>query len=154
MKIKDENLKGKDMGLLLKYDSKNNVMADYLDSRRLNFSLNSLQLVDTYLEKVRKYRKKLTEKEIKIIILRCGTYLGEVIRKKKKNVIWISYEEASQLLKDFTNVYQCDITSTLVLYDKQTESFWLPLGKVYKFLEYGKADNLSSFAKVMIHGYG
>ena len=150
MKIKNENEKGKCIGLLLKQDYKENIQPKCLNHKKLDYSLESLKYIDAYLECVRKSKKKLNIEQKKILILRCGTYVGEVIRNKKRNFIWVSYEEACRISKNFSEIYEGDITSGLVLYNKESGSLWLPLNKVYKFLKYGKGDSLKFFAEQMI----
>ena len=49
----------------------------------------------------------MSEEEIKKIILRCGSYLGEVIRKTNpKRFIWVSYDTARKVIgkNDFTGI--------------------------------------------------
>lgn len=151
MKIKNENEKGKCIGLLLKHDYKENILPKYLNHKKLDYSLESLKYIDDYLECIRKSKKKLSIEQKKILILRCGTYVGEVIRKHyQKKFIWISYEEACKISKDFSEIYEGDITVGLVLYNKKSERFWLPLNKVYKFLKYGKSNSLKFFAEQLI----
>lgn len=148
--IKNENNEVKLISLLLSQDMNNNVLKQYLNPKEIDFSLKSLKIVDSYLEKIRKEKNKLNEKEIKQVVLRCGTYLGEVIRNiKPKKFIWISYDVASRIYKGKIPLEQ-DITTNFILYDKRDEKFWFPLAKSYKFIEYGKSDSLWAFAKVCL----
>jgi len=144
--IKNENKVVSPIGLLLANDAKENVFGEYLDRNKLNFTINSLKDVDNYLDKIRKNKRKLNEYDLKKIVLRCGTYLGEVIRKLKPNrFMWISYPTATKINEKPLLVDQ-DITTIYIIYDKIHDRFWFPLGKPYKFLDSGKADNLWSFA--------
>lgn len=142
----------KNIGILLKEDSENTPMGKYLNPKKLDFSLKSLNYVDDYLEKVRKNKKKLTDEEINKVIIRCGTYLGEVIRKEKpKKFNWITYDEAHKLSKEFMQMIGKNITTHFILYDNHNFSF--PLGKAYKFLEYGRSDSLWGFAKLCLEDF-
>lgn len=150
MKIKNENEKVKSIGILLAKHPEDNILGTYLQIDKLDFSLESLKFVDRYLEKIKEKKKKLTEEETKKLILRCGTYLGEVIRKcSQKRFIWISYETAVKLQKDISKLERSLLTHIL-LYDLEGENFAFPLNKVYKFLEHGKSENLWSFAMVIL----
>jgi hypothetical protein len=152
MKIKDENKNMSDIGNLLITDKENNPLGKKLDTNKLNLSVNSLKEVDKYLEIVKKNKIKLTEEEIKKIILRTGAYLGEVIRKKDKiRFIWLSHDEASKLGEALSK-YDKDILTVFVLYDSNKKYFWFPLAKSYKFIQYGKAESLWAFAKVCLEG--
>ena len=150
MKIKDENENVQNIGNLLITDKENNPLKEKLSISKLNINLNSLREIDKYLEIIRKNKKKLNEREIKQVILRCGTYLGEVIRKTKPDrFIWVSYDVALKMNKGKMPLEQ-DISTIFILYDKTSERFWFPLGKAYKFIEYGKADSLWAFAKICL----
>lgn len=145
--IKDENDEVESIALLLVDDNNNNVLKQYLEVEKIDYSVNSLKIVDNYLDKV---RKKLSEEEIKKVILRCGTYLGRVIRKVNPNrFIWISYDTAVKISGKGLPIPD-DLTTAFILYDKANERFWFPLSKVYKFLYHGRADNLWSFAVICL----
>lgn len=146
--MKNENKKASSMGILLVEDQDNNIHNNFLEVNRLDFTLESLKYVDSYLEKVRK--KKLNEDYLKKILLRCGTYLGEVIRKLgDKKFVWISYEEAKSI-NSTINEFPKDITTHLIIMNKKTKRLWFPIAKVHKFINSGKADNLSAFARVCL----
>lgn len=149
--IKNENKEVAPISLLLVKNSEGNVLGQYLNTDTLNFSITSLRKVDQYLEKIRKNRKKLSGEEIKKVILRCGTYLGEVIVKTyPKRFTWISYKTTSKVYEGEHFPLEQDITTCFVLYDRLNDKFWFPLGKVYKFIYYGRAENLWSFATICL----
>ena len=138
------------IGILLKDHPEGNILGKLIDVDKLDFSTESLKAVDDYLNKVRTKLKKLTKTEIKTIILRCGTYLGEVMRKKEPHkFIWINYKTACKLA-ELTKELKKDIRTGIVLYNLKTKSVLYPLAKVWKFLEYGRGDNLWSFATVLL----
>ena len=150
IKVRSENRKVEEIGILLAKDFKNNPLGDFINSKKLDFSVDSLKEVDKYLEKIRKNKKKLSEEEIKKIILRCGTYAGEVIRKTSlEEFIWISYETACRIDRSIINLERSILTH-LVLYDAEKGGVWFPLNKVYKFLESGNENNLWAFAVVCL----
>jgi len=150
MKINNDNKKMEDIGILLFKDKEGNPLGNTLNINRLDMSITSLKEVDKYLERIRKNKKKLTDKEINKVILRTGTYLGEVIRRKnKKNFIWLSYEEGSKL-GDFLEKLGKNILTSSVIYDSKNDRFLFVLGKPYKFMEYGKSESLWAFAKVCL----
>ncbi|MFA6552537.1 MAG: hypothetical protein WCT19_03505 [Candidatus Paceibacterota bacterium] len=59
-------------------------LKEFLDAKKLDFSIESLKNVDLYLDQVRKNRESLTEDQLVKIVARCGAYCGEVIRKNSK----------------------------------------------------------------------
>jgi len=132
------NEKVREMGVLLAQDSELTPYFNLIKTKKLDFSVESLKEVDKYLNEVRK--KKLTEDELKKIVLRCGTYLGEVIiRNRPENFKWITRDEAK--LPDF---FAKDLTTAFVLLKKSKEMLF-PLAKAYKFIENGKDDSLWIF---------
>ena len=148
MKSIDLNYEIHCIGILLKQNREGNILGKFIDSKNLDFSIESLKLVDKYLEKIRK--KSLSENDVKKIILRCGTYLGEVIRKRTPKIIsWITFEKANEK-NDLVHKLGKDLTTHILLINKNNNSLWFQLSKIYKFIEYGKQDNLTSFAKVML----
>lgn len=148
--IKNINKEVSPIGELLVSDPENNILNESIDKNKLNFTIDSLKEVDNYLDKVRKKKKYLNEQDIKKIILRCGTYLGEVIRRlKNRRFIWIPYNTASKISKGRLPLGE-DLTTCFILYDKKNNLFWFPLAKSYKFIESGRADNLWSFAVVCL----
>ena len=79
--------------------------------------------------------------------------MGEVIRKKELNRFnWYSYENACKLSNGRNGIeeYGKDVRTYFILYDTSKEGFLFPLAKVHKFLEYGRQDNLWSFAMVVL----
>src|SRR5579864_4657969 len=52
---------------------------ELLDASRLDYSVESLGLVDDYLDEMRK--RKLEDQAYMKVVLRCGAYVGEVIRR-------------------------------------------------------------------------
>ncbi|MCX6752356.1 MAG: hypothetical protein NTZ87_02540 [Candidatus Nomurabacteria bacterium] len=116
-------------------------LKEFLDPKKLDFSLESLKLVDSYLDEVRKQEKDLSEDKLIKIVLRCGAYCGEVIRKNsKKNRYWINYDHAiviDPLVKSFEkSVY------TFYILFAEPRDFVFPLAKVGKYIENGSEDSL------------
>jgi len=131
------------MGILLAYGKEGTPFSNLIDIVKLDFSVESLKEVDKYLAKVRK--KKLTEEEQKIIVLRCGTYLGEVIRTNSpKDFDWVHWDNAKNdfMQKHFAR----DLTTVYIILKKSSGNYLFPLAKVYKFIQNGKEDSLWVFA--------
>jgi hypothetical protein len=125
---------------------------ELLDTSRLDFSVESLGLVDDYLDKMRK--QKLDDEATFKLILRCGAYVGEVILRNShgKTYHWLEYAEAlkvSKLIEQFGE----SVGTIAILWDSQT-GLTFPLGKVMKFLENGREDSVQFFAKAMLEKSG
>ena len=122
--------------------------SELLHKSNLDFSVKSLVVVDKHLAKMR--RKKLENENLTKFVLRCGAYVGEVVRRhaRSKTWHWLDFESASKLSKDFVNYGKC-LPTVAVLWDGE-EGFCFPLGKVIKYLENGSGDSVRGFASVMV----
>ena len=86
------------MGLMITGAENSTPYLKYLNIKKLDFTVDSLKYIDEYLLKIRKIKKKLNNDEILLIIVRCGTYLGEVVRKPNpKKFSWMTYESACKV---------------------------------------------------------
>src|SRR3979411_2965554 len=67
---------------------------EFLDTSRLDFTVESLGVVDDYLDGMRD--EKLEEEAYGKLVLRCGAYVGEVILRNAKGKIyhWLDYDGA------------------------------------------------------------
>src|SRR6185369_5000559 len=84
-------------------------------------------------------------------VLRCGAYVGEVIRANRKisKFHWIDYKNALKVNPKSFETYGQVIATAMVLYSEEP-FFCFPLGKVEKYLLNGPEDNVQLFAKVII----
>ena len=122
----------------------------YLAFDKLDYSQESLKYVDEYLEEVRKNKKDLSDTQIATIVLRCGGYCGEVIkRNSKKSFTWVTYEDAVRIdkrIKDFGPEKNIYVFSVLL---EKPSSFSFPFAKIPKYIENGREDSLYFFAQVI-----
>ena len=121
---------------------------ELLDASRLDYTVDSLALVDDYLDKMRK--RTLEDEGYGKVVLRAGAYVGEVVRRnvQSKEYHWLDYDGAvkvSSMVKDFGE----SLGTAAVLWDGAS-GLSFPLGKIMKFLENGREDSVQFFAKVMI----
>ena len=126
--------------------------SEFLDASQLNFSVESLATVDKHLEVMRKKmrKKNLADQSLIKFVLRCGAYVGEVIRRniKGKEYHWLDYEDAAKLDKSIAG-YGKSLGTVGILWDGKT-GFTFPLNKVIKFFQNGSEDSVRAFAKVII----
>lgn len=149
MRLKNENEMLKSLAFLLISDPDGVPYGNNLEISKLDFSIDSLKIIDKFLLLVKKNKTKIGDKEIEKIILRVGAYLGEVIRKKNpKRFVWISYNEGSKL-GDFLGKYEKSLLTGYLIYDLENKNFLFVLNKVYNFLSFGKSESIWSFAKLI-----
>ena len=122
--------------------------SDLIDASKLDFSIESLGVVDEHLEVMRK--KDLAGQQLATFVLRCGAYVGEVIRRnsKDKKYHWLDFEEAAKLDKVVAS-FGKSLASAAVLWDGKA-GFTFPFNKVVKYLQNGSEDSVKFFAQVII----
>ena len=75
-------------------------------NKELNFSYDSLKIVDQYLLEVRKTDlDKLSNEQFARIVVRAGAYVGETIKRndKSKQWNWVNFENAQKINSKFYN---------------------------------------------------
>ena len=120
---------------------------DFLKNRKLDFSYNSLKIVDQYLIEIRKIGlDKLSNEEFTRIVVRTGAYVGKTIRKNDKSEQWnwVDFENAQKISPEFFKDSEKSLAYAAVLTDGQ--QFTFPLNKVIKFLNNGEEDSLYFYA--------
>ncbi len=120
---------------------------NFLENKKLDYSYDSLKIVDQYLQEVRKTRlDQLSDEQYLRIVVRTGAYVGETIRRndKSKQWNWVDFENAQKINPQFFNDSDKSLSYAAVLTDGQ--QFTFPLNKVMKFLNNGEEDSLYSYA--------
>ena len=139
-----------DLSILFYQDLRDPIyQRELLNYRKLDFSLESLKHVDAYLETLHT-NPPPDENETVRIVLRCGAYVGEVIRKNSPcEWHWVTFEEAVRH-SDFAKGLEHSLATAGILW-RDPKNMCFPLGKVCKFLENGSKDSVHSFAQVLLN---
>jgi len=119
--------------------------SESLDIARCDFSLKSLRAVDLHLETLR--GRRLEGPAMMKLVLRCGAYVGEVVRRHAatgKPWHWITYDEAVKLESRLASLGK-GLGTAAVLWDGQ-RGFFFPIARVGKYLENGAEDSVRVFA--------
>jgi hypothetical protein len=121
----------------------------YLDRKKLDYSLDSLRHVDEFLEQIR--HNQGIEKAWSDVVTWVGAYLGEVIRRNSTNHAWywIDFESAKSLDPTTCEVFREGISTTGVLYSGNRE-FALPFKQVEQRLRHECIEDLLGFARTII----
>lgn len=118
---------------------------EWLNVGKLDYSFESLKEVDDYLEKLKKARKTLSDEEYTKIILRCGAYCGEVMRRHStRNFSWVSYDDRVKEHSELEDFGKSPETYYIL---QSGSSSYFPMAKVKKFLQYGRSESLYAFTK-------
>jgi hypothetical protein len=123
---------------------------ELLDIEKLDFSIDSLKHVDSYLEVI--HSSPPEDEELMKIALRAGAYVGEVIRKNTSETYnWLEYEQALKA-NDLVKQIGKQVGTVGVLWN-EPDSITFPIAKILKFIENGNEDSVYSFAKVACEGF-
>jgi|GEM_PF-1624614 len=118
-------------------------LGTHLRCDELDFSVQSLHVVDDYLDAVRE--NPGDQKQTLVTVLRAGSYAGEVVRRAAgRSINWLTYENAaprSDVVKKFGKQ-----PSTLGVLQYGVETVSFPFGKILKFLHFGRDESLHQFA--------
>lgn len=135
-----------DLSLLLLRDHENPTFRrELLDERHLDFSVDSLKHLDAYLEQLHAAPPQ-DQDDLVRIVLRCGAYVGEVIRKNSpRRMNWVTFQEASKH-SDFVKGLGLSLGTAGILW-KESGTMYFPLAKICKFIENGNEDSVYFFAR-------
>ena len=122
--------------------------AELIDSTKLDFSVGSLLLVDEHIAKMKK--RKLEGDALVTFVLRCGAYVGEVMRRNSKKIVyhWLDYKDAAKI-SPLVRSWGEGLDSAAVLWDGQT-GFTFPMAKVIKCLVNGPQDSVHFLVKARL----
>jgi hypothetical protein len=124
--------------------------SELLVASRLDFTVESLGLVDDYLDAMRKRSLVEGDDDYCKLVLRCGAYVGEVVLRnaKGKTYHWLDYQGAVKVNKIIADFGE-SLGGAAVLWDG-ADGLTFPLAKVQKFLDNGREDSVRFFAEVML----
>lgn len=122
---------------------------EWLDPKKLDYSVESLKHVDAYLEAARK--SKNVAKNWNRTVLRAGAYVGEVIRRNDRNIRWqwVDHDGAQSVNPKYFGAIGKSIATAAVLFDGKG-GFAFPMAKVEKYLDNGSADSVYFFAQTVM----
>lgn len=124
------------------------VLQERLAQDRLDFSLESLKVVDDYLEDLRTLGEEALFRHPRFTATmgRAGAYVGEVLIKAAPDKFqWISFEEAGESGAPGISPDEPELWWFLTLRQQETKLTW-PINKVLKRIANGDEDS--------IYGYG
>ncbi len=121
--------------------------SELLDESKLDFSMESLRHIDAYLAAL--HLNPPDGHDLMRVALRCGAYVGEVIRKQLPGTWhWVGHDEAAKHSKTMAG-FERSIATAGILW-KSNDTMMFPLAKVCKFIENGDEDSVRFFAEALI----
>jgi hypothetical protein len=120
---------------------------DQLNVAALDYSMDSLHVVDNYLNVIRPDKDAIAEQDYTNTVLAAGCYIGEVIRRNSaRSWQWVNYDEFIKRQPDMQPLVPDDLLSAAVLMTEDSRSSTFPFNKVLRNLEEGPENE--------IHFYG
>ncbi|HEV8605455.1 MAG TPA: hypothetical protein VGQ99_08830 [Tepidisphaeraceae bacterium] len=124
-----------------------------LDRGRLDYSLESLHVVDAYLDYLYEHNQGIGEEEWKKTVMRGGAYVGEVVRRNARETwMWIDYNDYMPQNPDLQQMIPDRTAATCAFLCREDGSMWMPLNKVARFIEEGPEQNTHYAASVECGG--
>jgi hypothetical protein len=118
-----------------------------LNPGRLNFSLESLEHVNDYLDMVR-MRPEMPPHAQQVVV-RCGAYVGDVIRKHADlDYHWYLYEKAAKFSTPVSHMGRSAGTSAILA--AGSDHLIFPMAKVAAFLTNGRSEDVHLFVKTTL----
>jgi hypothetical protein len=121
---------------------------DRLDIAALNYTVESVHVVDAYLNAIRPDKEAIAEQDYTNTILAAGCYVGEVIRRNGiKNWKWVNYDEFIVLIPKMQPLVPDDLLSAAVLMTEDNQTVLFPFNKVIRNLEEGPENEIHFLVK-------
>lgn len=123
-----------------------------LDVSALDYSLESLKSVDSYLKKLHEMHLDTSGKEYQNVVVWGGAYLGEVIRRNAQlNYHWMEYEDyMAKVDSTIRKSIPLILTTHMLLVAVTNLYMTMPMNKVARWIEEGEANNLHYYASLDI----
>ena len=133
--------------MLTSEENKPTFRRDLLNRESLDYSLESLKQIDSYLEAIRK--DTIVKDDMIRLALRSGAYVGEVIKRLSKiEYHWLEFEEAAKQSK-LVKMNGMSLSTAVILW-APPETILFPVGKVCKYIEFGSEDSVYALANFVI----
>ncbi|MER7279824.1 hypothetical protein ABT369_35830 [Dactylosporangium sp. NPDC000244] len=132
-------------------DGEDVVHADRLDRAALDGTLESLKVVDAYLEHLHQHRPERMGPDWARTVLRAGAYTGEIIRHTAaRRYDWIDYDVFTAEYPGIRRLLGDRGLPVASVLSTGDGGFTLPLNKVVKYLANGSEDSVWYYASVEI----
>ena len=134
--------------MLTSEENKPTYRRDLLNRDSLDYSLESLKQIDSYLEAIR--QDEIVKDDMIRLALRSGAYVGEVIKRLSKvEYHWLEFEEAKKQSK-IVKMNGMSLSTAVVLW-AHPETLIFPVAKICKYIEFGSEDSVFALANFIIN---
>jgi tetratricopeptide (TPR) repeat protein len=149
MNFQDDNL-AQFAASFLHHPERQTFRQEWIAPELFDYSLASLEHVDTYLLSVRE-DNTIEQEDYSYLVLRCGAYVGEVIRHHSQTVDyhWLGYDDVIKISPDVEKFGKNLATAFALYYPPDT--VWFPLARIEKMLQEGSESSVAAFADIMLN---
>lgn len=118
--------------------------------QQLDFSLESLHALDTYLDLLHLNAKSLKGQQYNNTVLAAGCYLGEVIRRHAPVCYdWVNYEDYFPSHPTVATMAPYGVGTSAVLV-AENRAMTMPINKVCRYIDEGNSNNTHFYATAEI----
>jgi hypothetical protein len=108
-----------------------------LKSHLLDYSLNSLRVLNRYLDHLRERADEIEVQQYTNVVLAAGCYVGEVMRRLTGDKYeWVNYADYFPQQRDLAHVPEGP-NAAAVLVSADGESMRMPLNKIARYIDEG-----------------
>jgi hypothetical protein len=126
----------------------------WLKQRALDYSLDSLHVLDRYLDHLHANAEKIEDQQYTNVVLAAGCYVGEVMRRLTGDKYeWVNYEDYFPHHPELGDVPEGPGTGA-VLVSPDGQSMRMPLNKIARYLEEGPENSTHFFVAAELSGAG
>ena len=112
----------------------------------LDYSLDSLHVVDEYLDSLHENREVIPDEEWRVTVLRAGAYVGEVLRRETGGRWgWIDYNDYMPDHPELAAIIRDRTAATCAFLTHPQKGVRLPLNKIARYIEEGPENNTHYF---------
>ena len=112
----------------------------------LDYSVDSLRVVDEYLTVLHENRHAISIDEWNVTVLRAGAYIGEVLRKATHGAwSWIDYDDIVPNDPKLRALFPVRLVATCALLTHQEHGVRFPLNKIARFIADGSEHSIHYF---------
>jgi hypothetical protein len=121
-----------------------------IDVSALDYTIESLHLLDKYLEAVRAGRALLPAQTYTNTVMAAGSYLGETIRRNAhRKYEWTNYSDYFPNHPKLMNMISEGLGSAAVLVSEKG-AMTMPINKIIRFIEEGPENNTHFYASAEV----
>lgn len=129
-----------------KWESESIAFPQHLKLSGLNYSIESLEVIDEYLTYLHENNSNIGDRELVNTVIWGGCYIGEVLKRhSEKTFHWENLQDYLDRYPHLKEILTPSYTTVVVLVDDR-DAMTMPLNKVARFIYEGLENNITFYA--------